>query len=248
MNQTNTAPVPDSNAWFVTTHWSVVLSAREKDSPQAGAALETLCRTYWYPLYAYVRRQGRSPHDAQDLTQEFFARLLEKDYLQAVAREKGKFRSFLLTAFKRFLITEWKQAHAQKRGGQYVMISLETQTAETRYLSEPAGLWTAEKLYERRWALTLLEKVLKRLQQEFVDGGKGALFEQLKNYLMAERGDIPYAEAAGALGMSEGAVKVAVHRLRRRFRELFREEVAHTVSGPEEVDEEIRYLLAAFSS
>jgi RNA polymerase sigma-70 factor (ECF subfamily) len=247
VNQTNSAPVPDSNAYFVTTHWSVVLSAQAKNSPQAGTALETLCRTYWYPLYAYVRRQGRSPHDAQDLTQEFFARLLEKDYLQAVVREKGKFRSFLLMAFKRFLITEWKQAHAQKRGGQYVTLSLETQTAETRYAGEPTGPLDAEKLYERRWALTLLDKVLERLQQEFVKAGKAALFDQLKNYLMAERGDIPYAQAATALNMNEGAVKVAVHRLRRRFRELFREEVSHTVSSPEEVDEEIRYLLAAFS-
>ncbi len=249
MSQTSTTRTSGSEAWFTTTHWSVVLSAQQKGSPQASVALETLCRTYWYPLYAFVRRQGRNPLDAQDLTQEFFARLLEKDYLQAVERERGKFRTFLLMAMKRFLMNEWKQAHAQKRGGGCVTLSLDDgQTAETRYLMETGGSLSAEKLYDRRWAVTLLDRVLERLGREFAAGGKGAVFEQLKGYLMAEKGGVPYAEAAAALGMSEGALKVAVHRLRLRFRELFREEVAHTVSFPSEVDEEIRFLLEAFSS
>jgi len=237
-----------SNAWFPTTHWSVVLSASEKDATQSGAALETLCRTYWYPIYAYVRRQGHNPSDAQDLTQEFFARLLQKDYLQGVACEKGKFRTFLLVALKRFLINEWNRGNAQKRGGDYVHVPLEGHSAETRYCAEPVDRLTAEKLYERRWALTLLDRVLERLRQELVASGKEALFDQLKGCLSAENGARPYREAAAALGMSEGAVKVAAHRLRCRFRELFREEVAQTVASPGEIEEEIRQLLAAFSS
>ena len=244
----NSVAQPSSNAWFVTTHWSVVLSARQEDTVQSGAALETLCQTYWYPLYAYVRRQGHNPHDAQDLTQDFFARLLQKDYLQGVAREKGKFRTFLLVALKRFLVNEWTRGQAQKRGGGCVHVPLQGHSAETRYLAEPADRLTADKLYERRWALTLLDRVLERLRQEFVAAGKAAIFDQLKGSLMAEKGAITHSEAADALGLSEGAVKVAVHRLRRRFRELFREEVAHTVAGPEEIEEEIRHLLGAFSS
>lgn len=237
-----------SNAWFLTTHWSVVLSARDADAPGCEVALETLCRTYWYPLYAYVRRQGKSPADAQDLTQEFFARLLQKDYLQSVAPEKGKFRSFLLVLLKRFIINEWERSHRQKRGGGCPHLSLAGGAAETRYCAEPADVTTADKLYDRRWALTLLDRVLARVREEFAAAGKAALFETLKPYLMAEKGGIAYAQAAATLGMSEGALKVAVHRLRARYRELFREEVSNTVATPEEVEEEIRHLLAALSS
>ncbi len=239
---------PDSRAWFVTTRWSVVLAAREKDSPQSAAALETLCRSYWYPLYAYVRRQGHSPHDAQDLTQEFFARLLQKEYLQAVAREKGKFRTFLLVALKRFLANEWDRARAEKRGGGQAPLSFDAGQAETRYQVEPAATVPAETIYDRRWALTLLEQAMTRLRQEFADAGKAAEFEQLKLCLAADKGSIPYAEMAAKLGLTEGALRVAIHRLRRRFREVFREEIAHTVSRPEEIEGEVRYLLTVLAS
>jgi RNA polymerase sigma factor (sigma-70 family) len=246
MSSANSAAQSPSDAWFVTTQWSVVLSAREEDAARAAAALETLCQTYWYPLYAYVRRQGRSPADAQDLTQEFFARLLQKDSLLNVAREKGKFRTFLLVAFNRFLTNDWVRSQAQKRGGGCVHIPLHVDNAETRYLTEPADRLTAEKLYERRWALTLLERVLERLRQDFAAEGKEVLFEKLKGSLMAEKGEIPNRETAAALGMSEGAVKVAIHRLRRRFRKLFHDEVAHTVAEPKDVAEEIQRLMEAF--
>ena len=232
---------------FVTTHWSVVLSARQKDSPQSAAALETLCRTYWYPLYAYVRRQGHSPPDAQDLTQEFFARLLQKDYLKAAAREKGRFRTFLIVALKRFLANEWDRARAQKRGGGQPLLSLDTDLAEQRYRIEPTEVASAEKIYERRWALTLLDHTMKRLRDESAAAGKAGEFGRLKACLTAERGEISYAELAAALGMTEGAARVAVHRLRKRFREVFREEIAHTVSSAEEIEEEVRYLMGVLA-
>jgi RNA polymerase sigma factor (sigma-70 family) len=232
---------------FVTTHWSVVLSARKKDSPQSAAALETLCRTYWYPLYAFVRRQGHSPPDSQDLTQEFFARLLEKDYLKAAAREKGRFRTFLIVALKRFLANEWDRARAQKRGGGQVVLSLDTELAEQRYRVEPVEGSTAERVFERRWALTLLDRTMMRLREEFGSGGKSEEFDRLKGCLTADRGEISYAEIAKSLDMSEGAARVAVHRMRKRFRDIFREEIANTVSGPEEIEEEVRYLMGVLA-
>jgi RNA polymerase sigma factor (sigma-70 family) len=232
--------------YFATTHWTVVLSAGHSETTRGRDALAALCETYWYPLYAFVRRQGHSPHDAEDLTQGFFARLLESESLASVSREKGKFRTFLLVALKRFLANEWHRARSQKRGGAAFHLPLQGHTAETRYIAEPIELLTAEKLFERRWALTLLDRVLARLGDEFDAAGKKELFEKLKPYLMAEKGTIPYAEAAIALGMKEGALKVTVHRLRRRFRRLFREEVAQTVARPEDIDDEIRHLLTAF--
>jgi len=232
--------------YFATTHWSVVLDAGRNETTRGHNALATLCETYWYPLYAYVRRQGYSPADAEDLTQGFFARLLESESLANVSPEKGKFRTFLLVALKRFLANEWHRANSQKRGGGSFRVPLQGHTAETRYIAEPVERLTAEKLYERRWALTLLDCVLARLGEEFQAVGKKEHFKKLKPYLMAEKGAIPYAEASAVLGMNEGAIKVAVHRLRRRFREIFREEVAHTVMKPEEIDDEIRYLLTAF--
>jgi RNA polymerase sigma factor (sigma-70 family) len=247
MSSTTSDVQPPSDAWFATTQWSVVLSAHGGDAAQSGAALEMLCQTYWYPLYAYVRRQGRSPADAQDLTQEFFARLLQKDYLLNVAREKGKFRTFLLVALKRFLVNDWTRNQTQKRGGGCVHIPLHVENAETRYLAEPADRLTAERLYERRWALTLLERVLERLRQEFSSGDKEILFEKLKGSLMAEKGEFPTREAAATLGMSEGSVRVAIHRFRRRFRKLFYDEVAHTVADPKDIEKEIHRLLEAFS-
>jgi RNA polymerase sigma-70 factor (ECF subfamily) len=234
---------PRGAATFVTTHWSVVLAARDQDSPHSAEALEELCRAYWYPLYAYVRRQGHSPHDAQDLTQEFFARLLHKDYLHAVAREKGRFRSFLLVALRRFLLNEWDRSRTQKRGGGQALVSLDTSTAERRYQTEPSPELPPDRIYERRWALTLLARSIARLKGEFARLGKAHEYEQLKGFLTAERGEINYASIARELRLSEGAARVAAHRLRKRFRELFREEIAHTVSA-EELDDEIRHLMA----
>jgi RNA polymerase sigma-70 factor (ECF subfamily) len=238
---------PPAAANFALTRWSVVLAAGSSDSTHARDALEKLCRTYWHPIYAFVRRQGHSPHDAQDLTQEFFARLLAKNYLGAVDRSKGRFRSFLLAALKHFLANEWDKAGAQKRGGHPVLIPINAQSAETSYGLEPVETITAEKIFERRWALTLLEQVLARLRVEYDRDGKAKLFEHLKSTLTGERRSVPYAEIAARLNTSEGAVKVAVHRLRQRYRELLREEIAHTVAGPEQVEEEIRALFSALA-
>lgn len=231
--------------WFLTTHWSVVMGARAADSKRARAALETLCRTYWYPLYAFVRRFGHSPHDAEDLVQSFFAQCLEKDYLRAADREKGRFRSFLLTALKRFLANESERARARKRGGGHQLISLD---AEERYALEPAHQLSADKLFERRWALTLLEKVLNRLQAEQEAAGRLDTFKELQPFLTAAGRGTPYAELAARLGTNEGAIKVAVHRLRRRYRELLEQEIANTVATPAEIDEERRYLLQVLSA
>jgi RNA polymerase sigma-70 factor (ECF subfamily) len=238
---------PGTAAWFATTHWTVVRNARDGGSTEAGVALEKLCQTYWYPLYAFVRRQGYSPHDAQDLTQEFFARLLAKDYLADVDRGKGKFRSFLLAALKHFLANAWDCRNAQKRGGSATHLSIDAASAEQRYGLEPADPEDAERIFERRWALTLLDQVLDRLKSEFAAAGKADHFDQLKVVLTADKGTLPYVELARSLGMTEGAVKVAVHRLRQRYRELLRAEIAHTVSAPEEVDGEIRHLFGVLA-
>jgi RNA polymerase sigma factor (sigma-70 family) len=232
---------------FVTTHWSLVLAARNGDPTSARMALEKLCRAYWYPLYAFVRRSGQSPHDAEDSVQGFFAVCLEKNYLGAADKEKGRFRSFLLVALKRFLAKEHDKSQARKRGGGEKPIALDGLTAEQRYALEPAEQLSADKLFERRWALTLLEKVLSRLRQEQAAAGKLEAFEQLKEFLLAGGRGTPYAELAARLGISEGAVKVAVHRLRQRYRELLEEEIANTVASPQEVEEERRYLLAVLS-
>lgn len=205
--------------------------------------MEELCGTYWYPLYAYVRRCGYDSHEAEDLTQEFFARLLAKNYLADVDRAKGKFRSFLLASLKHFLANEWDRAQAKKRGGGHTIISLD---AETRYRQEPMDELSADKLLDRQWAIALLDQVLARLGAEYADAGKSEVFEQLKNSLTGNRDSIPYAAIAAKLDTTEGAVKVAVHRLRQRYRKLLREEIAHTVASPAEIDEEIRHLFAAF--
>ena len=248
MSHTRTTPPPASDAFFLTTHWSVVLSAREKQSPQSAAALETLCRTYWYPLYAFLRRQGRPPHDAQDLTQAFFARLLEKDYLQAVAREKGKFRTFLLVALKRFLANAWDYEHAAKRGGFATVVSIDQEMAESRFAAEPSHNLQPDLLFDRQWATTLLESAMARLREEYVASGRSKLFEHLQNCLARGESALPYAEIANRLKLTEPAVRMAVHRLRARYREILRAEIAHTVSRPEEVDEEIRDLFSAFGT
>jgi RNA polymerase sigma factor (sigma-70 family) len=236
------------NNRFATTHWSVVLAAGKGVSAEAQDALAALCQTYWYPLYAYVRRQVHQPDDAQDLTQAFFAQLLEKHYLQDADPERGRFRSFLLTAFKRFLSKERERQKANKRGGGMKLLPLDFEAGEKRYSLEPAHEATAEKIYEQRWALTLLDRVFARLRDEFDQAGKQKEFTCLKVYLTGETGTPSYEDAAAELATTEGAVKVAVHRLRRRYRDLVREEVAQTVAGPEDVDEELRHLFAVLSS
>lgn len=232
----------------MTTRWTVVLSACDPQSPHADTALETLCRAYWYPLYAYVRRLGHPPPDAEDLTQEFFRRLLEKDWLASADPAKGRFRTFLLVALKRFLANEWKRSSRQKRGGAVPHLPLDTEVAESRYLAEPTAALPADRLYERRWALTLLERTMDRLREEYGRAGKAAEFQGLKRFLTADKAAIAYAQIASELGLTEGAARVAVHRLRRRFREIFREETAHTVATAEDVDEELRHLVLALGA
>ena len=232
---------------FATTHWSVVLAAGRNGSAQAQEALEKLCRVYWYPLYTFVRRSGLAPPDAQDLTQGFFLQLLKKKYLDSVDPQKGKFRSFLLASLKHYLANERDRAQAQKRGGDVALVSMDEQDAEGRYRLEPADEMTPEKLYERRWALTVIERTLARLREEYAALGREKLFEELKGHLTGEEGGPSYSEIGRHLGMTEGAVKVAAHRLRRDFREILRAEIADTVSSPGEIEEEIRHLFHALS-
>ena len=230
--------------FFATTHWSVVQLAARNDTTRAQRALSDLCGGYWYPLYVYVRRQGFSPEDAQDLTQEFFARFLAGNYLADVSPAKGKFRAFLLACLKHFLANEWDKARAAKRGGGQRIISFDEHEAEERYRLEPAYEISADRLFERRWAMTLLDGVLAKLRNEFAHDGKELIFEKLKPCIAGSRESQPYAEIAQELKLTEGAVKVAVHRFRQRYRELLRHEIASTVSSSAEVDEEIRYLFS----
>jgi RNA polymerase sigma-70 factor (ECF subfamily) len=229
----------------MTTHWSLVLAAVDADDVRGRKALARLCQVYWYPLYAFVRRQGHDPHDAQDLTQDFFTQLLEKDYLGDVDRSKGKFRSFLLTALKHFLSKEWARAKTLKRGGGRAFVPLDTLSAEDRYRREPEDNATPDRLFERRWALTLLDRVLTRLGEEYEAMGKQTLFAHLQGCLTGDRKSLPYAEIAATMGMTEGAVKVAVHRLRQHYRGVLRDEIAQTVVDPAEIDDEIRQLFSA---
>jgi RNA polymerase sigma-70 factor (ECF subfamily) len=232
---------------FATTHWTVVLAAGRGGSLQADVALEQLCRTYWFPLYAYVRRHGHSREDAEDLTQGFFARLLKKNCLEGVTSDGGKFRSFLLVALKRFLANEWDRANRQKRGGGAPPLSLDWQDAESRYQIAPADNLSPDKLYDRAWAVVVLERVITRLRDESGTEGKAGQYEQLKPFLMMGKSEMPYAQAAVALKMTEGAVRVAVHRLRRRYRELLREEIAQTLANPAQADEEMQALFSALA-
>ncbi|MCX5684516.1 MAG: sigma-70 family RNA polymerase sigma factor [Planctomycetota bacterium] len=229
---------------FATTHWSLVLAAGHGSRPDAGAALATLCEAYWYPLYYYVRRRGYRAEEAQDLTQAFFAVILEKGSLKVADPDRGRFRSFLLASLNHFLANEWRRASARKRGGGKPAISLDAESAETRYRREPAHDLTPERAYERRWALLLLEKALSTLRDEYAASGKAAAFARLSGFL-AGREHVLYEKAARELGMTEGAVKVAVHRLRRRCRAILRAEVAQTVADPADVDGELRHLMAA---
>ena len=224
-----------------------MLAARDDASPASQEALETLCRGYWYPLYAFVRRSGRSPHDAEDLTQEFFARLLQKHWLDAAERERGKFRTFLMMAMKRFLANEWDKSRTAKRGGGRAHVPLDTGAAEARYAQEPAAAFPADVVYERRWALTLLDRAMAFLRTEYERDGRGEDFDRLKEFLTAARGEIPYEKIADELRVSEGAARVAVHRLRKRFREVFRETIAETVTDSADVDAEVRCVVEILS-
>ncbi len=233
---------------FATTHWSLIVAAKDQTSPQAREALAALCSTYWYPLYAYIRRQGYSADQAQDLTQEFFTHLLEPNFLGKVEQEKGKFRSFLLACCKHFLANERDRGVALKRGGGRRIISINLSDAEGRYTTEPAHTETPEKLFERRWAVTLLDQVLKRLRDEFVAAGRSQLFDQLKVFLTGSTRSVSQAKLADKLDLSEGAAKALVHRLRRRYRELLREEIGRTLDDPAQVDSEIRDLFTLLGS
>ncbi len=236
------APVRPGPRRFATTRWSQVIAAGQAQTAASREALASLCESYWYPLYAYVRRWGHGPDDAQDLTQEFFARLLEKRYLRDADPARGRFRSFLLASLKHFLSNERDKASAVKRGGRATIVPLEIETAEGMYRLEPPDAETPEKVFERRWALTLLQRTLARLRDEFTAGGRREMFARLEGYLTGERETVPYAQLAAELGMTEGAVKVAVHRLRRRFGALLRDEIGETVSDPAQVDDEVREL------
>jgi RNA polymerase sigma-70 factor (ECF subfamily) len=233
----------------VTTHWSLVLQAGQSDSKQAAEALEDLCRAYWYPLYAYVRRQGHSPHDAEDLTQGFFKRFLEKEYLRNADQGRGRFRTFLLSSLKHFLINEWRRSNRLKKGGGQLALSLdETATAEQRFIAEPVSAQPPDAQYDRGWAMAVLHRVMGRLQAEYVESGKGELFEDLSDFLTADGDTGSYAEIARRLQMTEGNLKVTIHRLRRRYRELMRKEVATTVEDPGQIDTEIELLISALGN
>ena len=233
---------------FETTRWSIVLSAGHSSSPRCRDALAALCHAYWYPLYAYLRRQGYDSHEAEDFTQAFFARMLEKHDFRLADPTRGKFRAFLLTALKNFVANEHDRARRQKRGGGYEFLSLDVKSGEDRYVHEPADLSTPESLFERAWAMTVLGQAMARLEGAVMKSGEQKQFYLLKTYLIGDNATLPYKEAAKALDISEGAVKVAVHRLRKRFREILRDEVAQIVSSEVDVEEEIRLLIAALSN
>lgn len=232
---------------FVTTHWSLVLRAGDRGCSESGLALEKLCQTYWFPLYSFVRRQGRAHHEAQDLTQEFFSRFLESRALDSVHPEKGRFRSFLIASLRHFLANDWKHSRRAKRGGGQPHFSLDEEAAEGRYREESAHLLTPEKIFERRWAEALLQNVLDRLHDEWENQDATRHFEDLKPFLLDRGEAAPFASVATRLGVTEASLKWAVHKLRKRYREIFREEIAHTVGSPEDVDDEIRHLFAVMA-
>lgn len=232
---------------FATTHWTVVLAAGRRSTPQADSALEQLCQTYWFPLYAYVRRRGHTKEDAEDLTQAFFARFLAKNYLDGLSAERGRFRAFLLASLKHFLANEWDRSQRQKRGGSTSHLSLDWQTADTQFQIAATAEPSPDKAFDREWAVALLAKVIERLKAECVVEGKTNLFEQLKIFLTAGKGELSHAAAAQRLGLDESAVRVAVHRLRKRYRQLLRDEIAQTLADTGDVEEEMRALFGAFT-
>jgi RNA polymerase sigma factor (sigma-70 family) len=237
-----------ANPWFTTTHWSVILAARDSQSPRSREALESLCRSYWYPLYSFARRTDHSAADAEDLTQGFFARLLEKDYLKAAAQDKGRFRTFMLVAFKRYLANEWDRQHSQKRGGFSAAVLIDQEEAESRFAAEAAHHLSPDLLFDRQWAMTLLDRTMAQLRQEYVSSERAALFDYVRPCVVREESALPYAEIGERLKLSEAAIKMAVQRLRGRYREILRREIAQTVASEEEIDAEIRHLFSTFSS
>jgi RNA polymerase sigma-70 factor (ECF subfamily) len=230
---------------FETTRWSLVVSAGQVGTPESKEALGELCKLYWYPIYLFVRRRGYNADEAVDLTQGFFARLLEKNDLATADRSRGRFRSWLLGCLKHFLANEWDRTHALKRGGGKSVLSIDAEDAEGRYLREPSHDMTPERVYDRRWALTMLEQTLATLKEECKRNGKSKLFEAIKPALAGEGRDEGYAQIGAELGMSEGAVKVAAHRLRARYRDILRIRIGETVDTEQAVDEEIKDLFAA---
>jgi RNA polymerase sigma-70 factor (ECF subfamily) len=232
------------NREFATTRWSMVVSAGRQSSPHARRALEDLCENYWYPLYAYVRRRVVDVNEAQDLTQAFFAELLEKNYVGSADAERGRFRAYLLTALKHFLSKQWKKAKAQKRGGGQAPIPLDFERADSTIQIEPAAGLTPEQYYDQQWAITLLRKIMERLASELSSAGKGNQFEELKGFIVGDHEGTTYAQAAKKLDMSEAAAKKAASRMRRRYRELLKQEISQTVAGPDEVEDELRNLFA----
>jgi RNA polymerase sigma-70 factor (ECF subfamily) len=244
LDQDSTA---SGRAQFDNTHWSVVLLAGQSASPLCKEALENLCASYWCPLYAFLRRQGYASADAKDLTQAFFARFVEKNFLSSVNPAKGKFRSFLLAALKHFLANEWDRAHAEKRGGKHSFVSLDEQIAEGRYQVEPASTITPEELFDHQWALTVFDETFRRVKAERESDGKAAQFKELHVYLSSEPAAGAYAAVGARLHMSNEAVAVEVHRLRKRYGELLRKEIGRTVSTPAEISEEMRFLFSVFN-
>jgi RNA polymerase sigma factor (sigma-70 family) len=245
--ETTDAPGAVAQPLFATTHWSVVLAAGQGGTLQAAAALEQLCRTYWYPLYVYVRRRGYGVEDAQDLTQQFFAGFLAKESFSLADPARGRFRTFLLKSLQHFLADDWKRAHRAKRGGGAFQLPLDGAAVETRYAAELADPMTPERAYEQRWAMTLLEQVMTRMREDYVRAGKGRLFAALQDLLWGPDVSVSYGTLATELAMTQGALRVAVHRLREHYRERLRAEVAHTVSHPSEVDAELHYLISVIS-
>jgi len=244
-NQSDDESGPRTAAQFATTHWSVVLAAGDSGSEDSGAALEKLCQTYWYPLYAFARRQGHAPEDAQDLTQAFFERFLEKNYLKDVARERGRFRSFLLAALRHFLADQRDRTRAAKRGGRASFVPLldDEADAEARYQGEPSRAEAAERLFDRAWAQTVMRSALRRLGAESASAGKAAEFAALKPFLSRPPEGNEYDQVGEPFGSNARAIAMAVSRLRARYRELVRERIADTVATPGEVEEEMRYLI-----
>jgi RNA polymerase sigma factor (sigma-70 family) len=232
---------------FLTTHWSVVLAAGGSDSPQSAAALESLCRAYWSPLYFYVRRHGHDRDDAKDLTQEFFLRLLDKNHFAMADPNRGRFRSFLLTSLKHFLVNEWEKSRTNKRGGGQPSFSMDAGDAEAGYLIEPSHYMTPDRVFEKRWAISLVENVLEQLRLEYVAVGKLDFFNELKSHVWGD-GGAPYAEVAVRLKTTEGALRIGAHRMREQFRRLLRAEVANTVATPSEIDAELRHLISVLQS
>ena len=242
VSSSNQVSAGSKQGGFAATRWSVVLAAAGPTDSQAQRALAELCQNYWYPLYAFVRRSGYAAEDAQDLTQEFFARLLEKNYLTQADPQRGRFRTFLLTTLKHFLINEWNRTHAQKRGGGRTVVQIEALDAERRYGVVPADEMSPDRLFDRQWAMTVLDQAITTLRREYADVRKAALFEALKDVLTGQA-ESSYARLAKELSTSEAAIKMALHRLRRRYRAVLRQQIAQTVASPDQIEEEVNELL-----